>query len=222
MVTQLLLGSKKLAQELLEQLALEMYTRGLPIQDIEDTFRDVTGDRLLSRTAVSVITDQLRDEYQPYNKRDLTGFDIDYLFLGGVYASLRHLSGVKKGILAAWAICHGGQKVLIHMAAGNKERYTAWQDFIRGMRKRGLRVPVLIRTDGAPGLIRSVEEAWPNSLRQHCLAHKIRNVLDKVSDQDREEVRAMVQGAWYAPKRIIGEMIATDVLTGSRKSILQQ
>jgi putative transposase len=199
--------------DVLEQLALEMYTRGLSTRDIEDTFRDVTGDQLLSRTAVSVITEQLWDEYRAFSERDLTVFDVDYLFLDGVYESLRRLSGMKEGILVAWAICHDGQKVLIHMAVGNKESYPAWQDFIRGMQKRGLRVPVLISTDGAPGLIRAVEEAWPDSLRQRCLAHKIRNVLDKVSDQDREEVRAMVQSAWYAPNRKIGEMIATDVLS---------
>ncbi len=168
---------------------------------------------MLSRTAVSVITEQLWDEYRAFSERDLTVFDVDYLFLDGVYESLRRLSGMKEGILVAWAICHDGQKVLIHMAVGNKESYPAWQDFIRGMQKRGLRVPVLISTDGAPGLIRAVEEAWPDSLRQRCLAHKIRNVLDKVSDQDREEVRAMVQSAWYAPNRKIGEMIATDVLS---------
>ena len=39
--------------DVLERLAVEMYTRGLSTRDIEDTFREVTGDLLLSRTAVS-------------------------------------------------------------------------------------------------------------------------------------------------------------------------
>ena len=97
------------------------------------------------------------------------------------------------------------------MASGNKESYTAWQDFIRNMQGRGLPAPILVTTDGAPGLIRAVDEAWPNSLRQRCLAHKIRNVIDKVLDNAGEEVKAMVHSTYYAPNREVGEMIAKDL-----------
>ena len=198
--------------DVLERLAVEMYTRGLSTRDIEDAFREVTGDLLLSRTAVSAITDQLWADYQAFSERDLSCFEVEYLFLDGVYESLRRLAGMKEGVLVAWGICRDGQKVLLHMALGNKESYTAWQDFIRNMQGRGLSAPILVATDGAPGLIRAVDEAWPNSLRQRCLAHKIRNVVDKVPDNAREEVKAMVHCTYYAPNREVGEMIAKDLL----------
>jgi putative transposase len=198
--------------DVLERLAVEMYTRGLSTRDIEDAFREVTGDLLLSRTAVSAITDQLWADYQAFSERDLSCFEVEYLFLDGVYESLRRLAGLKEGVLVAWGICRDGQKVLLHMALGNKESYAAWQDFIRNMQGRGLQEPVLVTTDGAPGLIRAVDEAWPNSLRQRCLAHKIRNVVDKVPDNAREEVKAMVHSTYYAPNREVGEMIAKDLL----------
>ena len=76
------------------------------------------------------------------------------------------------------------------MALGNRESYLAWQDFIRDMQRRGLQIPVLVATDGAPGLIRAMEEACPESLRQRCLVQKILNIVDKVPDADREEVKA--------------------------------
>jgi len=163
--------------DVLEKLAVEMYTRGLSTRDIEDAFREVTGDLLLSRTAVSAITDQLWADYQAFSERDLSCFEVEYLFLDEVYESLRRLAGLKEGVLVAWGICRDSQKVLLHMALGNKESYTAfrrnigmmWQDFIRNMQGRGLPAPILVTTDGAPGLIRAVDEAWPNSLRQRCL-----------------------------------------------------
>ena len=198
--------------DVLERLAVEMYTRGLSTRDIEDAFREVTGDLLLSRTAVSAITDQLWADYQAFSERDLSCFEVEYLFLDGVYESLRRLAGLKEGVLVAWGICRDGQKVLLHMALGNKESYTAWQDFIRNMQGRGLPAPILVTTDGAPGLIRAVDEAWPNSLRQRCLAHKIRNVIDKVPDNARAEVKAMVHSTYYAPNRDVAEMIAKDLL----------
>ncbi len=37
--------------DVLERLAVEMYTRGLSTRDMEDALEEATGDRLLSRTA---------------------------------------------------------------------------------------------------------------------------------------------------------------------------
>jgi len=114
--------------------------------------------------------------------------------------------------LCAWAICTDGRRLMLHLALGNKESYQNWLDFLRNMLQRGLRMPVLITTDGAPGLIRAVEEVFGKSLRQRCLAHKIRNVLGKVPDNAHQEVKAAVQAAYYAPDQQVAEMIAAQVL----------
>jgi hypothetical protein len=105
-----------------------------------------------------------------------------------------------------------GRKVLLHLALGNRESYVDWLDFLRDMVGRGLRAPVLTITDGAPGLIRAVKEVFPKSLRQRCLAHKMRNVIGKVPDRARSEVKAAVQAAYYAPNRDVAEMVGADVL----------
>lgn len=49
--------------EVLERLVIEMYARGLSTRDVEDLFRDATGELLISRSAVSEITDQLWEDY---------------------------------------------------------------------------------------------------------------------------------------------------------------
>ena len=41
----------------------------------------------------------------------------------------------------------------------------------RDLVRRGLRAPMLVVTDGAPGLIRAMEELWPDSDRQRCTVH---------------------------------------------------
>ena len=48
--------------EVLERLVTEMYARGLSTRDVEDAFRDATGDMLLSKSAVSQITDRLWED----------------------------------------------------------------------------------------------------------------------------------------------------------------
>lgn len=198
--------------DVLERLVIEMYARGLSTRDIEDALHDATGDRLLTRTAVSQVTDALWDEYEAFAERDLSGFEVEYLFLDAVYESLREQAGLQEGVLCAWAICANGRKALLHLALGNHESYVDWLDFLRDMVGRGLRAPVQITTDGAPGLIRAVKEVFPNSLRQRCLAHKTRNVIGKVPDPARAEIKAAVQAAYYAPNQDVAEMIAADVL----------
>ena len=67
-------------------------------------------------------------------------------------------------------------------------------------------------TDGAPGLILAVEEVFAKSLRQRCLFHKTGNVLDKVPDSVRAEVKAMIQAAYYAPNQEVARMMDAKVL----------
>lgn len=45
--------------EVLDRLVTEMYARGLSTRDVEDAFTDAKGELLISRSAVSEITDQL-------------------------------------------------------------------------------------------------------------------------------------------------------------------
>jgi Transposase, Mutator family len=69
--------------EELEILAVEMYARGLSTRDIEAVFADTDGRSLLSRSAVSEVTERLWAEYEAFASRDLTEFEVTYLFVDG-------------------------------------------------------------------------------------------------------------------------------------------
>ena len=87
--------------EVLERLAVAMYARGLSTRDIEEAFGEATGKRILSRTAVSELTESLWEEYEAFINRDLSDFAVEYLFLDAVYESLRQQGGGKEGVLCA-------------------------------------------------------------------------------------------------------------------------
>jgi transposase-like protein len=80
----------------LQRLAVEMYARGLSTRDIEDALSEATGDPFLSRTAVSQVTEVLWEEYEAFAQRDLSGLEVEYLFLDAVYESLRLQAGAKR------------------------------------------------------------------------------------------------------------------------------
>jgi len=197
--------------DVLDRLAVEMYARGLSVRDIEDALREATGDRLLSRSAVSELTDTLWEDYQAFCERDLSMLEVEYLFIDAVYEGLRAWGG-HQGILCAWAICRNGRKVMVHLALGSRESYETCLDFMRDMVRRGLRTPLLITTDGAPGLIRAVGEMWPKSVRQRCLAHKTRNILGKVPRAAQEEIKRRVRDVFYAPSLDMATERATEML----------
>jgi putative transposase len=79
----------------LEDLAVELYARGLSTRDIEDAFTDERGRRLLSRAAVSEITERLWAQYEAFSKRDLSEHAIAYLYVDGIAERLR--PGQKRG-----------------------------------------------------------------------------------------------------------------------------
>jgi putative transposase len=55
--------------------------------------------------------------------------------------------------------------------------------------QRGLPCPLLVISDGAPGLIAAIEQAFPQALRQRCLIHRARNILAKVPAGMQAEVK---------------------------------
>ena len=142
----------------LEELAVEMYARGLSTHDIEATFRGEDGRSLLPRTAVSEVTEQLWEEYEAFATRDLSEFKLLYLFVDGVAERL-HTGQRREMVLCAWGITDEGEKVLLHLSPGTKEDTASCTAFFQDLKRRGLEDPLLVVTDGAPGLICSYRGA---------------------------------------------------------------
>lgn len=194
----------------LEALALEMYVRGCSTRDIEALFKADDGKLLLSRTAVSEVTEGLWKEYEAFAQRDLSELRPLYLFLDGVSAHLR--PGAKtEAILCAWAITWDGKKVLVGLAPGTKESKDCCGDFLRDLQRRGLHEPVLIATDGAAGLVLAVKECFPKVLRQRCLAHKMRNLMQKPPEEVQTEFRLAAKAAYEAPSPLMAQALRQDL-----------
>jgi transposase-like protein len=202
----------------LERLATEMYARGLSTRDIEDATRDEEGRALLSRTAVSQVTETLWEEYEAFATRDLSEFDIAYLFLDGLAERL-HPGQRKEAVLCAWGLDVEGKKHLLHLTPGTKEDTESVRGVIQDMKRRGLRDPLLVTTDGAGGLIAAVEEAFPRSVRQRCLAHKQRNLEKKVHEDRWPEFKAHATACYQAPSVGLARALKEDVVERYDKEV---
>jgi putative transposase len=116
------------------------------------------------------------------------------LFCDAVFLSVRP-EGPKEGVLVAWGFTEEGERVLLQVMLGMRESHEDWLALARDLIARGLGAPLLVIADGAPGLIKAVEQCWPASDRQHCAVHRVRNLLAKLPERERERVR---QVYWQA------------------------
>jgi putative transposase len=197
--------------EALEALAVEMYARGLSTRDIEALFADEAGKPLLSRTAVSEITERLWAEYEAFASRDLSEFEVVYLFVDGVAERL-HLGQPREAVLAAWGILADGKKALLHLAPGTKEDTASCKEFFQDLRRRGLPDPLLVVSDGAPGIIRATEECLPRTVRQRCLVHKMRNLESKVPENVWPEFKARAAACYQAASPALARLLKDDIV----------
>ena len=104
--------------------------------------------------------------------------------------------------MVAWGFTEEGERVLLAVMLGMRESHEDWLALGRDLIARGLGAPMLIVADGAPGLIKAVEQCWPASDRQHCCVHRVRNLLAKLPERERERVRGTY---WQALDEAINE-----------------
>lgn len=177
------------------------------MRDVEGAFTEATGEPLLSQSAVSVLTKSLDAEFDAWRHRDLAALPVVSLFLDAIVLPLRQGSPEKEGVLCADGVLESGRKILLHLALGNRESSDAWLSFLHDLTGRGLGAPVLVCSDGNPGLRRALREVFPHALKQRCLVHTMRNILGKLP-----------KAASAAMKRLLRQVFeARDYPSGLRK-----
>ena len=168
-------------------MVIGAFVRGLSMRDIESLCEKARLGKLSKATASRICT-ELRERFEQFKRRDLYDIQVAALFLDAVFLSVRP-NGPKEGVLVAWGFTEQGERVLLQVMLGMRESHEDWLELARDLIARGLGAPLLVVADGAPGLIKAIEQCWPASDRQHCAVHRVRNLLAKLPDRERERER---------------------------------
>jgi len=193
-------STRVLRTEPLRAMVIGAFVRGLSMRDIE-SLCEKAGLGKLSKSTAARICCELRERFERFKRRDLYAVRLAALFLDAVFLSVRP-DGPKEGVLVAWGFSEEGERVLLSVMLGMRESHEDWLALGRDLIARGLGAPLLIVADGAPGLIKAVEQCWPASDRQHCAVHRVRNLLAKLPERERERVRLAY---WQALDDATGE-----------------
>jgi len=184
--------------ELLEEVIPLLYVEGLSTRDFRRALKPLWGESGLSRSTVSRANRALREAFHNWRHRDLSGEEIIYLFLDGIYLGVRGSSREKEAVLIAHGINSEGKRIVLHMSLGVKESTRSWKAALEDIVGRGLKPPRLIITDGNQGLLRALGEIWPEVPRQRCVIHRMRNVLARVPKKRQDEVRKALNRIFHA------------------------
>ena len=166
-----------------------LYMNGLSSRKVKKAVGKLIGKKGLSHQNVLRISGRIVDEFNAWKKRDLSTLEVIYLVLDGVRLGVRAGTTQKEAVLVAWAFLEDGSRELVGVSLGNSESYNAWKGFLEDLLQRGMGVPMLTIIDGCPGLIKAVDEVFPESDKQRCTKHRTENVLDKVLEQDKASVK---------------------------------
>src|SRR6478672_6309905 len=191
---------KLLRTEPLKALVIGAFVRGLSMRDVE-SLCEQAGLGKLSKSTASRMCEELKERFERFRRRDLYEIRLVALFLDATFIAVRP-DGPKEGVQVAWGFTEDGERVLLAVSLGMRESFEDWQALGRDLISRGLGAPMLIVADGAPGLVKAIEQCWPASDRQRCCVHRARNLYAKLPDRERERVK---HAYWQALDDAISE-----------------
>lgn len=202
----------------IEQAVLGVYLSGGNTRRIRGALQPLVNGAPLSKSSVSRLTARLEDAYQNWQKRDLAGEAIVFLYLDAIYPLLRSASRVVKlPVLVALGVRASGEKVVLAMGLAGRESADGWASLLEDLAARGLRAPRLVISDGNAGLRTALLRHWPQVAHQRCTVHKLRNLEAKAPKHALEPLREDYRAIVYAASRAEAERARQRFLAKWRK-----
>ncbi|MER7985423.1 IS256 family transposase [Streptomyces noursei] len=178
-----------------------LYLHGLSTGDFVPALEQLLGSAAgLSAPTVTRLTKQWQDDHAAVQARDLSGSDWVYVWADGVHPKVR-LGQAHSCVLVLMGVRVDGTKELIALAEGLRESTESWGDLLRDCRRRGMRDPELVVGDGVLGMWYALREVSPAARPQRCWVHKVRNVVNALSQSAQPGAKKAMQEIYNAEDR---------------------
>jgi transposase-like protein len=156
-----------------------LYLHGLSTGDFAPALEEFFGTGAgLSSASITRLSEQWQQEREAFEKRDLSEKDYVYVWADGIHTKVRLGGDDRLCCLVMVGARIDGKKELIALQDGYRESTESWAEFLRGLKKRGMRSPVLAVGDGALGFWGALRDVFPEARPQRDWVHKTANVLD--------------------------------------------
>lgn len=174
-----------------------LYAKGMSNSDIIDFIEHTYGVNY-STSQVSIITNQLLEDIKLWQNRPLEDI-YPIIWIDAIHYKIRHEGKViSKACMIVLGVNTEGQQDILSMSIVETEKASAWMSILDDLRNRGVKDIFFLCSDNLPGLDKAVEAIYPDSIRQICIVHQIRNSLKYVSYKDRKKIMVDIKAIYQA------------------------
>ena len=187
----------------LDALLPVLYLRGISTGDFEEALTALLGKDApnLSPGVISRLTASWQEDYDRWQRRDLSARRYVYIWADGVYLQAR-MEPQAECMLVIIGATPEGRKELLGFQVGVRESAQSWRELLVDLKARGLAVPPELAVgDGALGFWKALDEVFPGTRHQRCWVHKIANVLNHFPKSMQPAVTADLREISHAETR---------------------
>jgi transposase-like protein len=188
------LEPRRLAEKALTAVIQEAYIQGVSTRSVDDLVKAM-GMSGVSKSQVSRLCEEIDGKVKAFLDRPIEG-DWPYLWIDATYVKMRDAGRiVSAAVIVAVGVNADGRREILGMDIGPSEAETFWLDFLRKLRRRGLRGVKLVVSDAHEGLKGAVTKVM-NASWQRCRVHFMRNALAHAGKSGRRVVSALIATAF--------------------------
>jgi len=188
------LEPRRMAEKALAAVIQEAYIHGVSTRSVDDLVKAMGGTGV-SRSQVSRLCEEIDGKVKAFLDRPIES-DWPYLWIDATYVKARDAGRiVSAAVIVAVGVNSDGRREVLGMDIGPSEAETFWTEFLRKLRRRGLRGVKLVISDAHEGLKAAVAKVMHASW-QRCRVHFLRNALAHAGKSGRRVVSAFIATAF--------------------------
>ena len=188
------LEPRRMAEKALTAVIQEAYIHGISTRSVDDLVKAL-GMSGVSKSQVSRLCEEIDARVKTFLDRPLEG-DWPYLWIDATYVKVRNNGRiVSVAVIVAVGVNADGRREVLGMDIGPSEAETFWTDFLRKLRRRGLRGVKLVISDAHEGIKAAVAKVL-SATWQRCRVHFMRNALAHAGRSGRRVVSAFIATAF--------------------------
>ncbi|MCW2318983.1 transposase-like protein [Rhodoblastus acidophilus] len=188
------LEPRRMAEKALTAVIQEAYIQGVSTRSVDDLVKAM-GMSGVSKSQVSRLCEEIDGKVKAFLDRPIEG-DWPYLWIDATYVKVRDNGRiVSAAVIVAVGANADGRREVLGMDIGPSEAETFWTEFLRKLRRRGLRGVKLVISDAHEGIKAAVSKVLTASW-QRCRVHFMRNVLAHATRSGRRVVSAFIATAF--------------------------
>lgn len=167
----------------------EMVINGVSTRKVSKVVETLCG-KSFSKSTVSDLCKDLSVAVKEFRNRPLTE-NYPFLTVDATYFKVRDNHRiVSKAFMIALATNDQGHREIIGFGVYHNESKDTWNDFLNGLKKRGLKGLLMITSDAHEGIRDAMNKVFPNVPWQRCQFHFSKNIADKAPKKYQAGIRA--------------------------------